>query len=85
MPIFKRNVVEIDPLDKAINQGRSVRGLLTSYVTDLDESSALHDEVIGAEQGKVRDAQNRIEIAQKEKALNVALATNLRSTLGLQD
>lgn len=85
MAIFKRTVVEVDPLDRAIDKGRSVRGLLTSYVNDLDESSALHDEVIDTEQSKVREAQGRIEIAQKEKALNVALANNLRTTLGLQD
>lgn len=85
MSIFKSKTVEVDPLDEAINRGRNVRGLLTSYVTDLDDSSNLHDEVIATEQENVRTAQGRIEIAQKEKALNVALATNLRNTLGLQD
>jgi hypothetical protein len=85
MAIFSRSVPQVDPLDAAVTKGRNVRGLLTSYVNDLDESNALHDEVINVEQSKVREAQGRIEIAQKEKSMNSTLAANLKAALGVAE
>lgn len=83
MAIFSRNTVQADPLDTAVTKGRNVRGLLSSYVSDLLESNELHDAVIETEQSVVRNAQGRIEIAQREKDMNLTLANNLKSALGV--
>lgn len=85
MALFKRTVVEVDPLDEAIDKGRSVRGFLGNMVTDLDEANRLHEDVKTREQNKIETAKSRIEIADQEIQLNAALVSNLRSTLGLQD
>lgn len=85
MAIFKRTVNEVDPLDVALTKGRNVRGLLSSYVSDLEESNGLHNEVVSAEQAKVREAQGRIEIAQKEITMNSTLAKNLKAALGVAE
>lgn len=84
MAIFSKTP-EADPLDVAVSKGRSVRGLLSSFVSDLDDSNALHGEVVAAEDAKIREANSRKEIAQQEMNLNSALAVNLRSALGLTD
>lgn len=84
MSIFKSPTV-VDPLDVALNKGRSVRGLLSSYVADLEESNALHGEVVAAEDDKIRKAEGRKEIAQQEITLNAQLADNLRNALGFND
>ena len=85
MPIFKSKTVEVDPLDAAIDKGRSVRGFLSSMVTDLADANRLHETVKEAENANIVAAQSRIEIAEQEIQLNSALVTNLRNTLGLQD
>lgn len=83
MSIFTKTV-EIDPLDAALTEGRGVRDALGSYVRGLDSATSALDAVIVDEQAKVQDAQNRIEIAAQEKAINVGLATNLRN-IGFTD
>lgn len=84
MSIFRSNVV-VDPLDQAVSKGRSVRGMISGFVADLDESNALHNEVIAAEEAKIREAQGRKEIATQEISLNTTLASNLRTALGQND
>lgn len=85
MPIFKSRTVAVDPLDAAIDKGRSVRGFLGSMVTDLSEANKLHEQVKEEANGVIQVQESRKEIANQEIELNTALVTNLRSTLGLQD
>jgi hypothetical protein len=85
MAIFKRTVAEVDPLDAAIDKGRSVRGFLGNMVSDLAEANRLHESVKETENANIVSAQSRIDIAEQEIQLNSALVANLRNTLGLQD
>ena len=85
MGIFRKSVVEVDPLDKAIDQGRSVRGFLGNMVSDLTEANRLHEQVKEDANNVISQQNARIEIANQEQELNTALVTNLRNTLGLQD
>lgn len=85
MSIFKSKTVVVDPLDQAIDKGRSVRGFLGNMVTDLAEANRLHEGVKEASLSVIQTEQGRIDIADQEIELNSALVTNLRNTLGLQD
>lgn len=85
MSIFKSKTVTVDPLDAAIDKGRSVRGFLGNMVTDLSEANQLHEKVKADELATIATSNARIDIADQEIQLNSALVTNLRATLGLQD
>jgi hypothetical protein len=91
MAILKKNKVnddlkvtapKIDPLDKAVAQGRQVRNFLTGLLTDLEDANSIHHEVKSIEAAKIDEANRRIDIANAELEANAKLADGLK-TLGL--